>query len=65
MLNKWERWAEEGAPSRIQGKGMNQIYQLLATRDFGRDVDLCTSHYFRPNFPERDSRLVNRELNKA
>lgn len=39
MLNKRERWAEEGAPSRFQGKGMNQIYKLLATQDFGRDVE--------------------------
>lgn len=39
MLNKRERWATEGALSRIQGKGMNQIYKLLATQDFGRDVE--------------------------
>lgn len=39
MLNKWERWAEGGALSGIQGQGMNQIYKLLATQDFGRDVE--------------------------
>lgn len=39
MLHKREMWAEEEAPSRIQGKDVNQIYKLLAPQAFGRDAE--------------------------
>lgn len=39
MLHKREIPAEEEAPSRIQGKGVNQMNKLLAPQAFGRDAE--------------------------
>lgn len=56
MLNKRERWAEEGAPRGIQGNGMNQIYRALAmgaAKILAEALrDWCTSCCFGPNDPE-------------